>query len=97
MFMKSKMMEELDGIKSTVLKDIDKLETIEELEKLRVEFLGKKGKLTSVLRGMGKLEAKDRPIMGQVANEIRDSLEEKINSSKKRIKEAVKEAKMKKR
>ena len=92
--MKSKMMEELDQIKNSGLKDIDKVETIEELEKLRVEFLGKKGKLTSVLRGMGKLEAKDRPLMGQVANEIRDSLEEKIQSSKKRLKDSVKEAKM---
>ena len=48
------------------------------LEKLRIDFLGKKGELTAVLRGMGQLSAQERPVIGQLANEVRSSLEEMI-------------------
>ena len=92
--MKEKMIMSLDEIKNTGLKDIENVKTLEELEKLRVEFLGKKGKLTSVLRDMGKLEADDRPVIGQVANEIRDSLEATINSTKSQLNQKMKKAKM---
>ena len=44
------------------------------LEDLRVEFIGKKGRLTGLLRSMGKLAATDRPAMGKVANEVRDCI-----------------------
>ena len=42
----------------------------EELEKFRVDVLGKKGELTQVLRGMGQLSSEERPVIGQLANEI---------------------------
>ena len=42
-----------------------------ELEELRIRYLGKKGELTAVLRGMGKLSAEERPVMGQLANDVR--------------------------
>jgi phenylalanyl-tRNA synthetase alpha chain len=45
---------------------------------LRIKYLGKKGELTQVLRGMGALTAEERPIVGQFANEIRDYINEKI-------------------
>lgn len=44
----------------------------------RVKYLGKKGELTQILRGMGKLSKEERPIIGQLANEVRDFLESKI-------------------
>ena len=43
----------------------------EELEDIRVKFLGKKGELTAVLRGMGRLSSEERPVIGQLANEVR--------------------------
>lgn len=92
--MKEKMIESLDQIKATGLKDMESVKTLDELEKLRVKFLGKKGKLTSVLRDMGKLSGEDRPVIGQVANEIRDSLEIKINSTKDLLSQKIKEMKM---
>lgn len=92
--MKEKMIESLDQIKATGLKDIESVKTLDELEKLRVEFLGKKGKLTSVLRDMGKLNGEDRPLIGQVANEIRDSLETKISSTKDILSQKMKTIKM---
>ena len=94
--MKEKMIARLDEIKDTGLKDIEDVKTLDELEKLRVEFLGKKGKLTSVLRDMGKLNAEDRPVIGQVANEIRDSLEATINNTKSELNQEMKKAKMEK-
>ena len=46
-----------------------------EIEAIRVKYLGKKGELTAVLRGMGALTAEERPIIGQVANEVRAEIE----------------------
>ncbi|MHB9131862.1 MAG: phenylalanine--tRNA ligase subunit alpha [Armatimonadota bacterium] len=49
--------------------------TRDELEEVRVEYLGRKGQLTGVLRGMGQLSAEERPVVGQRANEVRMRLE----------------------
>ena len=48
------------------------------IEELRIKYLGKKGELTAVLRGMGKLSAEERPVIGQLANDIRAEIEAKI-------------------
>lgn len=48
------------------------------IEEIRIKYLGKKGELTSVLRSMGQLSAEERPKMGQLANEVRATIEEKI-------------------
>lgn len=48
------------------------------LQEVRVLYLGKKGSLTEVLRGMGRLSAQERPMIGQLANQIRDRLEEAL-------------------
>lgn len=50
-----------------------------DLEQIRVKFLGKKGELTAVLRGMGGLSAEERPVIGQLANEVRANIEEALN------------------
>ena len=49
-----------------------------DLEQIRIRFLGKKGELTGVLRGMGQLSAEERPVIGQLANEVRAFIEEAI-------------------
>ncbi|MDP4119056.1 MAG: phenylalanine--tRNA ligase subunit alpha [Bacillota bacterium] len=53
------------------------------IENLRVKFLGKKGELTAVLRGMGSLSAEERPQIGQLANEVRSKVEQLIDKAKK--------------
>lgn len=50
-----------------------------DLEQIRVKFLGKKGELTAVLRGMGGLSAEERPVIGQLANEVRANIEAALN------------------
>ncbi len=53
-----------------------------DLEQIRVKYLGKKGELTAVLRGMGSLTPEERPIIGQLANEVREAIEAAINEKK---------------
>jgi len=56
---------------------------------LRVQFLGKKGALTQILRGMGKLAPEERPVIGQLANRIRDEWEQELEKQEKALKEAA--------
>jgi phenylalanyl-tRNA synthetase alpha chain len=58
------------------------------LEELRVRFLGKKGELSAVLRGMGQLTAEERPRVGEVANRVRDEVESLLVRARQRIAEA---------
>ncbi len=76
------MKEQLTGIKAQAENELDKVQTIQEIENLRVKYLGKKGELTGVLRGMGALSAEERPVIGQLANEVRAFLEEEIEKAK---------------
>lgn len=94
--MKENMREKLLEIKEIALNSINEVSGLEEIEQLRVKFLGKKGELTSVLRDMGKLIAEERPIVGQIANEVRDELEEAISSMKEKLTEEKKKTKMSK-
>ena len=76
------MRDQLNNIKAEVEKALSEINSIQELENIRIKYLGKKGELTSVLRGMGALSAEERPIIGQMANEIRSALEEKLDETK---------------
>jgi len=66
------------------------------LEALRVAYLGKKGELTAVLRGMGKLTAEERPVIGALANEVRAEIEAKLEEAGERIKVGALAEKLKK-
>ena len=94
--MKENMREKLLEIKEIALSSINEVAGLDEIEQLRVKFLGKKGELTSVLRDMGKLIAEERPIVGQIANEVRDELEDAISSMKEKLTEEMKKTKMSK-
>ncbi len=53
-----------------------------DLEALRIKYLGKKGELTAVLRGMGALSPEERPVVGQLANKVRAEIEEMLQKKK---------------
>lgn len=72
------MKEQLEQIKQQFENDVNKAITVADLEALRVKFLGKKGELTQVLRGMGGLSAEERPVIGQLANTVREFMEVSI-------------------
>ena len=65
-----------------------------DLEELRVRYLGKKGELTQLLRGMGKVSAEERPVIGQLANEVRQSIEQQLAQLGERRHAAELEAKL---
>lgn len=85
---------QLENIKNSAKEALAKVAKPEELEALRVKYLGKKGELTAILRQMGKLSAEERPIMGQLTNEVRASIEKAIEQKKAELAEAVFQAKI---
>ena len=76
------MKELMQGLRDSSIKAILEADDIELLESLRVKYLGKKGELTSILRQMGKLSAEERPVMGQLANQLRGDIEAAIEQRK---------------
>ncbi|MFO7887203.1 MAG: phenylalanine--tRNA ligase subunit alpha [Eubacteriales bacterium] len=76
------MEEKLQKIQKSAIKEINNFETKEEIERIRVKYLGKKGELTLLLREMGSLPKEKRPIIGKMANEVRAILEKNIEKKK---------------
>lgn len=70
------MQEKLQAIREEARREIAGAQTEEQVKQIQVRFLGKKGEMTAVLRGMGQLPPEERPIIGGLANEIRDELTE---------------------
>ena len=78
--------ESIEKIKEKSIKDIKELKDSKALEELRIKYLGKKGELTAVLRGMKDLAPEERPIIGNLVNEVRDNLEELISKRQEEFK-----------
>ena len=89
------MKEQLAKIRSEALAAFDAAADSAALDALRVQYLGKKGELTGVLKMMGKLSAEERPAMGQLANEVRAALETAIEATAKKLEAAALEQQLK--
>ena len=76
------MKEQLLVLKTEALKHLKECIDNADIEKVRVQYLGKKGDLTAILRSMGKLSEEERPEMGKLANEVRAIIEEEIKAIK---------------
>jgi len=76
------MKEQLRILQESSKDSINSADSLESLESLRVKYLGKKGELTAILKQMGKLSAEERPVMGQLANQVREELEEALENRK---------------
>ncbi len=77
------MKEQIEQIKNASIKEINDAKDQKNLQDIKVKYLGKKGELTTVLRGMGGLSAEERPLIGKLVNEVRDLLEEKFAEKEK--------------
>ena len=88
------MKEQLQKIKEQASSEIAALSDTKALDDLRVKFLGKKGELTAILKQMGQLSAEERPVMGQLANDVRQYLETAINEKASSLKSAVMETRL---
>ncbi len=90
--MKEKVLE----IKENAVKEIKSAENLQALNDVRVKFLGKKGELTGLLKGMGALSPEERPVVGSLVNEARDTIEKQIEEKEKALKADIIKEKLEK-
>lgn len=90
------MKEKLAAIRSAAMSSLENSKMLSELEELRIRYLGKKGELTSVMKGMGGLSAEERPVIGQLANEVRSKIESALEEKKAALEKAAADIKIKK-
>ncbi len=72
----------LETIEKNAFAELESAADLKEIDGIRVKYLGKKGELTNILKQMGKLSAEERPVIGQLANQTRADIEEKIEAQK---------------
>ena len=79
------MKAKLEEIRAKAQEELSKANAIETIEELRVKYAGKKGELTAILKQMGKLSPEERPVIGQLANEVRAFIENAVDTKKKEL------------
>ena len=84
----------LQELKGASLSAIESAESVEVLENLRVKYLGKKGELTAILKQMGALSEEERPVIGQLANEVREALSASIDARRTKLSEKMLEMRL---
>ncbi len=89
------MKEKLEQIKAEALKQIEGSQALDKLNEIRVNYLGKKGELTAVLKSLKDIAPEERPKAGQMVNETRTEIERVLDEAKKKMEAAVREAKLK--
>ena len=82
------MKEQLEALQADALQRIAATETIRELQDIKVAYLGKKGSLTGVLRGMGKLSKEERPVVGEIANHVRTAITTALEEKTEKLEQA---------
>lgn len=87
------MKEQLEAIRQEAEAALQTCTDAKQLDAIRVQYLGKKGALTAILKQMGKLSAEERPVMGQLANAVRSDIESAITKQQAAIAEAALEQK----
>lgn len=88
------MQEQLTAIREAAAAALNEADTLARLEELRIQYLGKKGELTAVMKGMGKLSPEERPVIGQLANEVRTGIETALEAKKSALEAAAADAKI---
>ena len=80
------MQSKIDEIKKLAEEKISKIKNSQDLQELKVQFLGKKSELSNLLKGLGALTAEERPKVGALVNETRKEIEEKLSIAEEQIK-----------
>lgn len=88
------MKEKLQSIREKALAQISSSDSLEKLNEIRVAYLGKKGELTEVLKGMKEVAAQDRPMVGQLVNETRSAIEEMLEETRSRMAKKMREVQL---
>ena len=79
------MQEQVKQIKENALQEMQTVNSLQELDAVRVKYLGKKGELTSILRGMGGLSPEERPIIGNAVNKVKEEVESLIAEKEEKL------------
>lgn len=79
------MKEKLEKLRAEALAEIDSADALDNLNDLRVKLLGKKGELTALLKSMKDVPPEERPAFGQLVNDARAAIEEKLEAAKKKL------------
>ncbi|MHB9094633.1 MAG: phenylalanine--tRNA ligase subunit alpha [Eubacteriales bacterium] len=82
------MRDKLESMKTEALLDITAAANLDQVNEIRVKYLGKKGELTTILRGMGALSTEERPVIGKLANDVRENIEQELNQKISALKKA---------
>ena len=90
------MKEKLQAIQEEAIKQIHNAEILERLNEVRIAFLGKKGELTAVLKGMKDVSPEERPLVGQMVNEVREKIETLLDTTKMNLEKAARAVQLKK-
>lgn len=85
---------ELEKIKAEAMQALKDVNDLQKLDEIRIKYLGKKGALTSVLRGMGSLSPEERPVIGAMANQVRAEIESAIADEHARLSKEAQERKL---
>jgi len=89
------ILEQLTELNTTALQAIAATDGLDDLEQLRVKYLGKKGELSQILRGMGKLSPEERPAVGSQANVVKEEVQTSLEQRKQNLQQAQIEAQIK--
>lgn len=89
------MKEQLSKILENAVSELSSTKDLNKLDELRVKYLGKKGELTAILKQMGGLSAEERPVIGQLANEVRGKIEEHLSAAQTELKAKAQEMQLK--
>ena len=90
------MKDKIEQIKKSAQEKIANITNLQELQDIKVKYLGKKGELTSILKGLGGLSQEDRPKVGSMVNQVRDDLEQAFERTEKKVREKMLEQRLEK-
>jgi len=84
----------IQSVRAKAVEECSKVETLEQLQQLRVKYLGKKGEVTQLLRNMGSLPAEQRPVVGQMVNRLKSELEQLYDEKETELEKAVQQKRL---
>ncbi len=90
------MVDKIQEMSEAVKRKLGEIKTLQELQDLKVKYLGKKGEVTSMLKGLGSMNPEERPIFGQKVNKLREELEKMVERREREVKEKLLEQRLQK-
>jgi len=85
----SSIQSQLTQLQTAAVEDIIASSSLDDLEQLRVKYLGKKGQLSQILRGMGKLSPEERPVVGSLGNKVKQAIQNSLETQKETLQQAA--------